>query len=66
MFHAVGQTAGEIWKLLKEEGPMSPAAIVRRTKQPQAMVHMAIGWLAREDKLVFNQTKRGMSVSLKR
>jgi len=26
---------------------------------------MAIGWLAREDKLAFTQTKRGTSVSLK-
>jgi len=66
MFHAIGQTAGEIWKLLKEEGPMSPAAIVRRTKQPQTMVNMGIGWLAREDKLVFTQTKQGMSLSLKK
>ena len=66
MFHAIGQTAGEIWKLLKEEGPMSPAAIVRRTKQPQAMVNMGIGWLAREDKVVFTKTKQGMSLSLKK
>ena len=66
MFHAIGQTAGEIWKLLKEEGAMSPATIVRRTKQPQAMVNMGIGWLAREDKLVFTQTKQGMSLSLKK
>ena len=66
MFHAIGQTAGEIWKLLKEEGPMSPAAIVRRTKKPQAVVHMGIGWLAREDKLVFTQTKQGMSLSSKK
>ena len=66
MFHDIGQIAGEIWKLLKEEGPMRPATIVRRTKQPQAMVHMGIGWLAREDKLVFTQTKQGMSLSLKK
>ena len=66
MFHEIGQTAGEIWKLLKEEGSMSPAAIARRTKQPQAMVNMGIGWLAREDKLVFTQTKQGMSLSLKK
>ena len=66
MFHDIGRTAGEIWKLLKEEGAMSPATIARRTKQPQAMVYMGIGWLAREDKLIFTQTKRGMSLSLKR
>ena len=66
MFHVIGETAGEIWKLLKEEGPMSPFAIANKIKQSQTMVHMGIGWLAREDKLVFTQTKRGVSLSLKK
>lgn len=65
MFHVIGETAGEIWKLLKEEGPVSLSALVRKTKRPQTMVYMGIGWLAREDKLVFTQTKRGVSLSLK-
>jgi hypothetical protein len=29
------------------------------------MVYMGIGWLAREDKLVFTQTKQGVTLSLK-
>ncbi|MDH5695214.1 MAG: winged helix-turn-helix domain-containing protein [Dehalococcoidia bacterium] len=66
MFHAIGQTAGEIWKLLKEEGAMSPFTIAQKIKQPQTMVNMGVGWLAREDKLVFTQTKRGVSISLKK
>ena len=66
MFHTVGATAGEIWKLLKDEGPCSASAIASKMKQPQSMVHMGIGWLAREDKVAFIQTKRGTSVSLKK
>jgi len=66
MFHTVGETAGEIWQLLKEEGPLSLSAIAHKTKRPQTTVYMGIGWLAREDKLVFTQTKRGISVSLKK
>jgi hypothetical protein len=65
MFHIIGETAGEIWKLLKEEGPLTFSALARKTKRPQSMVYMGIGWLAREDKLVFTQTKRGVSLSLK-
>lgn len=65
MFHTIGEAAGEIWKLLKEEGALSVSAIVRKTKRPQDVVYMGIGWLAREDKLVFTQTKRGMSISVK-
>jgi hypothetical protein len=66
MFHAIGQTAGEIWELLKEGGPMSLSAIASKIKQPQTTVYMGSGWLAREDKLVFTQTKRGVSLSLKK
>ena len=66
MFHTIGEAAGEIWKLLSEEGPLSVSAITSKTKRPQTTVCMGIGWLAREDKLVFTQTKRGMSISLKK
>ena len=66
MFHVIGETAGEIWKLLKEEEPISLSALVRKTKHPQSMVYMGIGWLAREDKLAFTQTKQGVSLSLKK
>jgi len=65
MFHTIGEAAGEIWKLLKEEGALSVSAIVGKTKRPQDVVYMGIGWLAREDKLVFTHTKRGMSISAK-
>jgi hypothetical protein len=66
MFHTIGETAGEIWRILKDEESLSLSAIVRRVKQPQAVAYMGIGWLAREDKLVFTETKRGMSISIKK
>ena len=66
MFHAIGEAAGKIWRLLKDEGPLSVSAISSKSKHPQTMVYMGIGWLAREDKLIFTQTKRGTSFSLKK
>ncbi len=66
MFHKIGGAAGEIWELLNREGPMTLSAIVARMKQPQNTVYMGIGWLAREDKLVFTEAKRGMTISLKK
>ncbi len=66
MFHTIGETAGEIWRLLKEQGPLSVSAIVSKTKCPRSMVYMGIGWLAREDKLIFTQARRGISLSLKK
>ena len=66
MFHTIGKAAGEIWELLNKEGPLSVSAIVARMKQPQTIVYMGIGWLAREDKVIFTEAKRGMSLSIKR
>jgi predicted transcriptional regulator len=66
MFHTIGETAGEIWKLLDQEGPLSITAIAGKVKQAQSLVYMGIGWLAREDKLVFTETKRGITISVKK
>jgi hypothetical protein len=66
IFHTIGETAGEIWRLLKGRGPLSVSAIVSNSKRPQATVYMGIGWLAREDKLIFTQARRGISLSLKK
>ena len=66
MFHTIGEAAGEIWRILKEEENLSLSAVVRRVKQPQTVAYMGIGWLAREDKLVFTEAKRGISISIKK
>ncbi|MDD4876016.1 MAG: winged helix-turn-helix domain-containing protein [Dehalococcoidales bacterium] len=65
MFNATGETAGEIWELLKNEGSCSISAIASNLKKPKDIVSMGIGWLAREDKITFIQTKRGVYVRLK-
>jgi len=46
MFHTIGEVVGEIWRLLKDEGPLSVSAIASKSKHPQTMVYMGIGWLA--------------------
>jgi hypothetical protein len=66
MFHTIGETAGEIWRLLESEGPLSISALANKIKRPQTEVYMGIGWLAREGKLAFTETKRGMSISIKK
>jgi predicted transcriptional regulator len=66
MFHTIGETAGEIWRLLESEGPLSISALANKIKRPQTAVYMGIGWLAREGKLVFTETKRGTSISIKK
>ena len=65
MFHVIGETAGEIWQLLKSEGPLSLSAIAERSSRPKTTVYMGVGWLARENKLEFTESKRGIIISLK-
>jgi hypothetical protein len=49
----IGETAGTIWETLSKEGPLTFAALMEEVNAPQSLFFMAIGWLAREDKLEF-------------
>jgi hypothetical protein len=63
----IGAAAGVVWKLLSENGPMDLALLVKRAKavgEPRDNVMQAIGWLAREDKLIFEEKGRKCLLSL--
>ena len=61
----VGETAGVVWKVLLEHGPMSMARLVKAVGQPRDIVMQALGWLAREDKIQIDEAGRSRVVSLK-
>lgn len=61
----IGSTAGEIWRLLKDRGDMSVSGVVMALNTSQSTAYMALGWLAREEKLEFVKKSRGMVVRLK-
>ncbi len=61
---AVGETAGQVWNYLNERGKSSLSAIERSVKAPRAVVHMAIGWLAREGKLALSEENRSLQLWL--
>ena len=60
----IGETAGLVWSDLNDRGPMSIAKLVREVSQPRDVVMQAVGWLAREDKILIQDTNRGRLVSL--
>jgi len=60
----IGETAGAVWKVLSENGSLSPAKVVERVGGNRDLVMQAIGWLAREGKLEITETKRGRMLSL--
>ncbi len=65
LLREVGETAGRVWSVLKEKGPLSLNALKKQVKAPGDVVLMSIGWLAREDKLVFEQKGRVQMIGLK-
>lgn len=61
----VGETAGRVWSLLQAKGPQSLNALKKQVKAPGDVVLMAIGWLAREEKIVLEQKGRVQLFALK-
>jgi len=61
----VGETAGVIWRTLDANGPMTMAKVVKAAAQPRDTVMLALGWLAREDKIQIEDDGRKRVVSLR-
>jgi hypothetical protein len=55
---AVGETAGRVWEYLQRSGKAALTAVERDIDTTPALVHMAIGWLAREGKIALQQEGR--------
>lgn len=62
---SIGATAGQIWNYLEKHGRSSVSAVEKGTKAPARETHMALGWLAREDKVDLAEEKRTLYVWLK-
>ena len=56
----IGEAAGRVWQVLHQKGPMMPKAIVKATGLSTELANQAIGWLAREGKLVQTEAKIGL------
>ena len=60
----IGEAAGRIWQYLAEHGETTLRQLQRGTTLPERLLHMGIGWLAREDKLYFVQERGIVKFSL--
>lgn len=59
----IGETAGQIWRTLSKGGPLRLAALKKQVDATDFILHLALGWLAREGKIEF--TPEGRSYRLK-
>jgi transcription initiation factor IIE alpha subunit len=60
----IGINAGTIWNVLNEKGEMDVKVLKKSTKLSEKDLNMALGWLAREGKIEFNETEENLSVHL--
>ena len=61
---AFGVKAGIVWEALNKNGPSSIDNIVKATSLRRELVYGALGWLARENKIVVERRGRAMVFSL--
>ena len=59
----IGSNAGLVWSAL-EDGAKSLKAVKKATKLKEADLNLALGWLAREGKVVFTEVEGEVVVSL--
>ncbi|MFP4116822.1 MAG: winged helix-turn-helix domain-containing protein [Candidatus Aenigmatarchaeota archaeon] len=61
----IGELAGKIYHFLESNGEASMSQIAKNIDGPKSKTNMAIGWLAREDKLEFFKKGNGTGIRLK-
>jgi hypothetical protein len=61
----IGDTAGVVWHYLNDNGPSSITELTKEIDAPRDVVMQALGWLAREDKLVIEEARNKKLVSLR-
>ena len=64
MQEEIGSTAGMIWHTLDAKGELSLAQLKKQVNGKTPIFDWAIGWLAREDKVVITQEKRSFCIRL--
>jgi hypothetical protein len=60
----IGAAAGRIWQYLAEHREATLRQLQRGTTLPERLLHMGVGWLAREDKLHFVQERGVLKLAL--
>ncbi len=65
MQEEIGAAAGTIWRTLNGKNELSLAQLKREIKGKTPLFDWAIGWLAREDKIVISPEKRSFRIRLK-
>ncbi len=61
----IGSTAGEIWKYLTEKNNATVMELKSRLGISNTLLHLALGWLLRENKIELLESGHTYTVTLK-
>ena len=64
MQEEIASTAGIIWHALNDRGELSRAKLKKEVNGKTPVFDWAVGWLAREDKIVITSEKRSFYIRL--
>jgi hypothetical protein len=59
MSEMIGMAAGKVWQFLKDNGPAPGKKIQKGIGENAELTNQAIGWLARESKLIVDRSQKG-------
>lgn len=60
----VGVDAGFIWRLLDTKGALNIDQLIEMTEYREMYIHLALGWLLRENKIMFKEINDCLYVEL--
>ena len=61
----IGETAGVVWHVLADQGPTTFAPLIETIGVPESLFFMAVGWLARENKITIESHDGDYEIRLK-
>ena len=64
MEREIGDAAGQIWRWLEEKGETTVTKLRQETELSDQLLHMGLGWLAREGKIELVKDRRTVKVTL--
>lgn len=62
----IGEAAGVIWNYLNKKGTVPFTKLIDDVDLPKDLLMQAVGWLAREDKLILAEVSRRKTIGLKK
>ena len=60
----IGVVAGKVWNFLSEKGEMSLSRLKKEVEGGDTLVLLALGWLAKEEKVTFEKRANAIFVCL--